>query len=130
MAKSFKNLETKRRIVLTGTPLQNNLIEYHCMVSFVSPNLLGTLGEFRNGFDNPIRNGQHKDSTREDVIMMKKRAHVLHQRLEGIVNRKDFSVIRSFLPPKNEYVLSIRLSDFQIELYRTYLAKIRRIQVN
>jgi transcriptional regulator ATRX len=99
------------------------------MVSFVTPNLLGSLAEFKNGFDNPIRNGQHKDSTREDVIRMKMRAHVLHQRLDAVVNRKDFSVIRSFLPPKNEYVLSIRLCELQIDLYKIYLARIRRIQV-
>ena len=127
-AKTINQVRTKRRIVLTGTPLQNNLIEYHCMVSFVKPNLLGTTKEFRNRFMNPITNGQHKDSTEADVRMMKRRAHVLHQALDGCVNRKDFYVIREFLPPKSEYVLSIRLSEKQILLYSTYLVKQRGIE--
>lgn len=127
-AKTVNQVVTKRRIVLTGTPLQNNLNEYHCMVSFVKPNLLGTLKEFRNRFVNPIYNGQHKDSTEADVKMMKRRAHVLHQTLEGCVNRKDFCVIREFLKPKNEYVICIRLSEKQINLYRTYLVKQRGIE--
>jgi transcriptional regulator ATRX len=60
--------------------------------------------------------------------MMKKRAHVLHNALDGCVNRKDFSVIRKYLPPKNEYVLSIRLSEKQINLYRSYLVNHRGIE--
>lgn len=67
LSKSVNQVETRRRIVLTGTPLQNNLTEYYCMVSFVKPNLLGTLNQFKNRFVNPILNGQHKDSTESDV---------------------------------------------------------------
>jgi len=128
LSKSVYQIETQRRIVLTGTPLQNNLIEYHCMVSFVKPNLLGTRKEFMNRFVNPITNGQHKDSTDADVRYMKKRAHVLHNALDGCVQRKDYDIIRNLLPPKYEYVLLIRLSPKQIDLYQNYLVKNRGIK--
>jgi transcriptional regulator ATRX len=121
LSKCVSQVKTKRRIVLTGTPLQNNLLEYYCMVSFVKPKLLGTEREFRNRFVNPINNGQHSDSTESDVKLMKKRAHILHNTLDGCVQRKDYLVIQSLLPKKREYVLNIRLSDKQIELYRAYL---------
>ena len=55
------------------------------MVSFVKPNLLGTQKEFSNRFVNPIKNGQCRDSSVEDVRLMKYRSHVLNKLLKGCV---------------------------------------------
>jgi len=121
LAKCLTKIRTKRRIVLTGTPLQNNLVEYYCMVSFIKPKLLGTQQEYINRFVNPIENGQHRDSSEEDVCLMKRRACVLHELLTGFVDRKDYSLLRDYLPPKFEYIINIRLSDLQTKLYEIYL---------
>lgn len=108
VSKAMNSITTRRRIVLTGTPLQNNLVECenfnlnwlcccifsvsknsllsdHCMVNFIKENLLGSLKEFRNRFINPIQNGQCADSTAQDVRLMKKRAHILYEMLAGCV---------------------------------------------
>jgi len=85
---------TSMRVALTGSPLQNNLLEYYCMVNFVREGFLGSTGDFRNRFVNPICNGQMEDSTKQDVRMMKYRAHVLHRKLEGFVQRKGVAVLR------------------------------------
>ncbi|XP_017760538.1 PREDICTED: transcriptional regulator ATRX homolog [Eufriesea mexicana] len=126
LSKSINRIKTLRRIVLTGTPLQNNLTEYHCMVQFVKPNLLGTKKEFLNRFVNPITNGQFDDSTEYDVKLMKKRAYVLHKMLKGCVQRFDYSVLTPFLPPKQEYVIFVSLTKVQVNLYQHYLDNFAR----
>ncbi|KAJ8348213.1 hypothetical protein SKAU_G00268020 [Synaphobranchus kaupii] len=121
ISQAMSSIKTRRRVVLTGTPLQNNLNEYHCMVNFIKENLLGSVKEFRNRFINPIQNGQCADSTPDDVRIMKKRAHILYEMLAGCVQRKDYSVLTKFLPPKHEYVLAVRVTPVQVKLYRYYL---------
>ncbi|XP_051876726.1 transcriptional regulator ATRX isoform X2 [Pristis pectinata] len=121
ISKAMNSIRTKRRIILTGTPLQNNLVEYHCMVNFIKENLLGSIKEFRNRFMNPIQNGQCADSTLVDVRVMKKRAHILYEMLAGCVQRKDYTALTKFLPPKYEYVLAVRMMPIQCKLYQYYL---------
>ncbi|XP_050344048.1 transcriptional regulator ATRX homolog isoform X2 [Nymphalis io] len=121
LSQAMNRVKTLRRIVLTGTPLQNNLKEYYCMVQFVKPNLLGKYNEYLNRFVNPITNGQYTDSTEHDIRIMKRRSHVLHKMLDGAVQRRDYGVLAPFLPPKHEYVLFITLTEVQIKLYQHYL---------
>ncbi|EDW59427.1 transcriptional regulator ATRX homolog [Drosophila virilis] len=121
ISKAVTRMRTKRRIVLTGTPLQNNLKEYYCMIQFVKPNLLGTYKEYMNRFVNPISNGQYTDSTERDLRLMKHRSHILHKLLEGCIQRRDYSVLAPYLPPKHEYVVYTTLSELQQQLYGYYM---------
>lgn len=113
----LSNVRTLRKIVLTGTPLQNNLDEYFCMVNVVKPHLLGNRQEFTNRFSNPISNGQYVNSTQKDIEVMKRRSHVLHKLLSGVIHRADTSVLKPFLQPKYEYVIFILLTELQAKLY-------------
>ncbi|XP_076267003.1 uncharacterized protein LOC143200458 isoform X1 [Rhynchophorus ferrugineus] len=118
---SLSQVRTQRRIVLTGTPLQNNLLEYHCMVHFVKPNLLGTEREFKTNFVNPISNGQYEDSTSADILLMKQRTHVLHKLLDRVVQRFEDSELKQYLPKLVDQALFISLSEVQVRLYNAYL---------
>ncbi|KAK6136328.1 hypothetical protein DH2020_029949 [Rehmannia glutinosa] len=118
---ALKQVMCQRRIALTGSPLQNNLMEYYCMVDFVREGFLGSSHEFRNRFQNPIENGQHTNSTAEDVKIMNQRSHILYEQLKGFVQRMDMNVVKKDLPPKTVFVITVKLSPLQRKLYKRFL---------
>ncbi|KAL1339819.1 hypothetical protein AAHE18_U068600 [Arachis hypogaea] len=132
---ALKQVKCQRRIALTGSPLQNNLMEYYCMVDFVREGFLGSSHEFRNrqgflyshfsdfccDFQNPIENGQHTNSTLTDVKIMNQRSHILYEQLKGFVQRMDMTVVKKDLPPKTVFVVTVKLSLLQRKLYKRFL---------
>ncbi|KAK9292419.1 hypothetical protein L1049_020389 [Liquidambar formosana] len=121
VTQALKQVKCQRRIALTGSPLQNNLMEYYCMVDFVREGFLGSSHEFRNRFQNPIENGQHANATSEDVKIMNQRSHILYEQLKGFVQRMDMNVVKKDLPPKTVFVIAVKLSPLQRKLYKRFL---------
>ena len=122
--KALQMLRTKRRIALTGSPLQNNLLEYYHMVNFVKPSYLNRKKHFIRYFVEPIKEGEGVEASREAKKYMKGRLHVLSKKLALIVHRKDISHLTRSLQPKREFILLVKLSPFQQYLYKVYLEKI------
>ncbi|KAL0583045.1 hypothetical protein ABG067_007011 [Albugo candida] len=121
LVQALSNVKTKRRVILTGYPLQNHLVEYWTMVNFARPNYLGSLDEFKTRFVQPIQNGQCVDSSAADVRLARQRAFLLTQDLKPLVLRRDQQYLFTQLPPKKEWVLIFKLSELQSRLYRRFL---------
>lgn len=72
-------------------------------------------------FQNPIENGQHTNSTLDDVKIMNQRSHILYEQLKGFVQRMDMNVVKKDLPPKTVFVIAVKLSPIQRKLYKRFL---------
>lgn len=59
-------LNCQRRVLLSGTPIQNDLLEYFSLVHFVNMGMLGTAAEFKKKFEGPILRGRDADATETD----------------------------------------------------------------
>jgi len=66
-------------------------------------------------------NGRYRDSTDFYVDISKKRIYALHKLLECCVHRRGGELIKMMLPDKHEYVLKVRPSEKQIEVYKKNL---------
>lgn len=115
--KAVNRMSTMRRIMLSGTPLQNNLEEYFWLIQLIKPNLFGPLKKFQENFVDPIRNGRQPKATPIAKSIMKKRVYIMNRFLEGYLHRADHSTISSSLEPKHDYVVYVRLTPLQFSLY-------------
>ena len=115
--RAFSRVATTRRVVLTGYPLQNHLVEYYCMVNFCRPGVLGTKAQFKDRFQYIITAGSAKDSLPQQVVQAKRRTYVLSCLLRPYVLRRGVAYLKAVLPAKKEWVVYCQLSTFQARLY-------------
>ncbi|CAM9179268.1 unnamed protein product [Chrysoparadoxa australica] len=111
--KALSMPRTKRRVALTGSPLQNNLREFYVLVNFVRPGYLGTLNDFKDIFEVPIMHGLVADASPRELKLKNKRLFMLQELMKGFVNRKDASPLLEELPGKVELVLLVANTDQQ-----------------
>lgn len=116
-----KMIKTVNRIILSGTPIQNNLIELWSLFDFVFPGRLGTLPVFQQQFSIPINIGGYANSNNLQVKTAYKCAVVLRDLISPYMLRRLKSDVAKDLPKKNEMVLFVKLTKPQQELYEKFL---------
>ena len=106
IAKSVRELKSKYRLILTGTPLENTTLDLWSQMSFVNPGLLGTERYFRNEFQLPIEKKQDQGKTRRLNVIIK-----------PFILRRQKSQVAKDLPEKVEHVKYSQMSPDQEEQY-------------
>jgi DNA excision repair protein ERCC-6 len=120
VAKCFR---TPHRIILSGSPIQNNLKELWSLFDFVFPGKLGTVVAFMENFSVPIVQGGYSNATDMQVQTAYKCACVLRDTISPYLLRRVKNDVKLSLnlPSKNEQILFCRLSKEQKEEYIRYL---------
>ncbi|KAI0561156.1 DNA helicase [Gracilaria domingensis] len=115
---ALRNLPCRRRIILTGTPVQNDLDEFFAVCEFVNPGCLGTLQSFRNVFAHPIIASRDSNATQSAIRLGEARAQELSRVTSCFVLRRTSDILEKYLPPKTETAIFCRLVPEQEEAYR------------
>ncbi|KAG6866986.1 hypothetical protein C0991_003902 [Blastosporella zonata] len=115
-------LNVKRRVILTGTPIQNDLSEYFSLLSFANPNFLGSKNDFRKNFENLIIRGRDAEATDEVKAKSEEKVKELGGLVTKFIIRRTNDLLSKYLPVKYEQVVFCGLSDFQLSLYRLFIS--------
>ena len=108
-----RKFNSRHRLLLTGTPFQNNLHELWSLLNFLMPNIFNDSEEFDRIFnlDTATEEGQMK------IVKQ------IHQLLKPFVLRRLKSEIKYKIPPKKEIFLYVGLSELQKNMYKQILSK-------
>ncbi|KAJ1335208.1 DNA excision repair protein ERCC-6 [Microdochium nivale] len=116
-----KELRTPNRVILSGTPMQNNLMELWSLFDFIFPMRLGTLVDFRTQFEIPIKLGGYANATNLQIMTAQKCAETLKDTISPYLLQRLKVDVATDLPKKSEQVLFCKLTRPQREAYETFL---------
>uniref|UniRef100_A0A8K9V8Q7 Excision repair cross-complementation group 6-like 2 n=1 Tax=Oncorhynchus mykiss TaxID=8022 RepID=A0A8K9V8Q7_ONCMY len=118
---AMKDLRCPVRVGLTGTILQNNLDELWCVMDWAIPRCLGSLGNFKNMFSDPIELGQKHSVTKRALATGRRAVRALAAKLSHWFLRRTKALIREQLPKKDDRVVYCSLTSFQQTVYQAVL---------
>jgi SWI/SNF-related matrix-associated actin-dependent regulator of chromatin subfamily A member 5 len=111
LSKTVRMMHSNYRLLITGTPLQNNLHELWALLNFLLPDVFSSAEKFDEWFQ--IDSDQQKD---EAVVQ-------LHKLLRPFLLRRVKAEVEKGLPPKKETILKIGLSEMQLKWYKQLMQK-------
>ncbi|KAI5962272.1 RAD54 [Candida pseudojiufengensis] len=118
---ALNSLRCERRVILSGTPIQNDLSEYFSLLNFANPGYLGTRNDFRKNFENSILRGRDADATDKEREKGDAKLNELSTLVSKFIIRRTNDILSKYLPIKYEYVLFTSLSPMQKKLYHHFI---------
>ncbi|XP_038567459.1 DNA repair and recombination protein RAD54B isoform X3 [Micropterus salmoides] len=118
---ALSSLSCNRRVILTGTPVQNDLQEFFAIIEFVNPGILGSTTAYRKVYEEPILRSRQPSCTDEERVLGEERAAELSRLTGMFILRRTQEIINCYLPPRLDWTLFCDPSPLQRELYKRLL---------
>jgi len=113
--KAARLLKGRQRLVLTGTPVENNTFDLYAQLSFALPGLLGSAKSFADDYSTPI-----------DKFQDTKRAQELQRKIHPFVLRRTKTQVAKELPEKTEMVVYCEMGAEQKRVYDLYKVEFQK----
>ncbi|XP_028325918.1 DNA repair and recombination protein RAD54B [Gouania willdenowi] len=118
----LSSLSCNRRVILTGTPVQNDLQEFYAIIEFVNPGILGSSTGYRKVYEEPILRSRQPSCTDEERVLGEEHAAELSRLTGTFILRRTQEIINRYLPPRLDWTLFCEQSPLQQQLYKHLLS--------
>ncbi len=112
--KAVRLLQSRNKIAITGTPVENNTFDLYSQFSFACPGLLGSKQYFRDVYSSPV-----------DQFKSSRRAAELQSKIKPFMLRRTKQQVAPELPEKTEMVLYCEMAEDQLTMYKAYEKEFR-----
>ncbi|CAK9438171.1 uncharacterized protein LODBEIA_P24540 [Lodderomyces beijingensis] len=120
LAKSVKRVRAEHRLILSGTPIQNNVLELWSLFDFLMPGFLGSEKVFHEKFAKPIAASRNSKTSSKEQESGALALESLHKQVLPFMLRRLKEDVLSDLPPKIIQDYYCELSDLQKKLYKDF----------
>ncbi|KAK3496665.1 P-loop containing nucleoside triphosphate hydrolase protein [Neurospora hispaniola] len=119
----LNNFGVPCKVLITGTPIQNNLAELSALLDFLNPGkvVIDEELEALSTADNKGPTDEEQDEARR--IRTQEKLRELHQSIAPFILRRTKETVESDLPPKTEKIIRVELSDVQLDYYKNILTR-------
>lgn len=122
-AQAITSVSGDRRVILTGTPVQNNLSEFYALADYLNPGIFGSMAEFLKRFSDPIAVSRCPEATETSIEKGKEAIEELTEIVSDFVLRRDFRILEKYVQvPKTELVVFCKPLANQVKVYRDIIA--------
>ncbi|KAL9401532.1 hypothetical protein Peur_005381 [Populus x canadensis] len=115
LAKTIAGYQLKRRLLLTGTPIQNSLQELWSLLNFLLPHIFNSEDKFEEWFNAPFADRGEVSLTDEEQLLIIRR---LHNVIRPFILRRKKDEVEKYLPGKSQVILKCDLSAWQKVYYQ------------
>lgn len=107
-----------RKLVLTGTPIQNDLNEYYTIINFVNPGILGSFAEFQKEYLKPILKAREKGCILKELLQEgRTKSNELIAITKSFVLRRTKDTIKNFLTDRTDVLIFCKPTKIQKSLF-------------
>jgi SWI/SNF-related matrix-associated actin-dependent regulator of chromatin subfamily A member 5 len=118
LSQLVRKFKSNNRLLITGTPLQNNLHELWSLLNFLLPDLFSSAADFDEWFKLGNHEGMTEDEIEDRNVKM---VQQLHKLLKPFILRRTKIEVERGIPPKKEILVTVGMTAMQRELYKKIL---------
>ncbi|KAL3822266.1 hypothetical protein ACHAXA_005899 [Cyclostephanos tholiformis] len=123
---ALNSIKVESRILISGTPIQNNLSEFYNLVNFAVPGILGDLAGFRRIYERPMSQSNQKNATVSQKMKGRKASKALEAITSHFVLRRlQRDILNKLLKKRTEVLLFCRPTENQCKIYQSITENVR-----